>query len=102
MYAVIQTGGKQYRVAQGDVIRIEKLEASIGDSVTFDRVLLIGEGDSLRTGEALNDASVKAIVREQGRGQKVRIFKKRRRKNYRLTKGHRQSYTTVSIADISA
>jgi len=101
MYAVIRTGGKQYRVQEGDVLRIEKLGAEAGKEVSFDDVLMIGEGDSIKVGSELAKANVKGVVTEEGRGKKVVIFKKHRRKNYRLTKGHRQAFTAVRIAKIS-
>jgi len=100
MYAVIKTGGKQYRVAEGDVVRVEKLNADIGSEVTFDEVLMVGEGAKIKAGSDAAKSKVTGVITEAGRGQKVVIFKKRRRKNYRLTKGHRQSYTTVRIAKI--
>jgi large subunit ribosomal protein L21 len=102
MYAVIKTGGKQYRVQEGDVLRIEKLDAEAGNEVTFDQVLMLGEGDSLVAGSDVADATVSGVVTEAGRGKKIVVFKKRRRKNYRLTQGHRQSYTAVRINKISA
>jgi len=102
MYAVIKTGGKQYRVQEGDVLRVEKLDAEAGSEVNFDQVLLVGEGDALVAGSAAAAASVSGVVTGGGRGKKVVIFKKRRRKNYRLTQGHRQSYTTVRIEKINA
>ncbi|OIQ00206.1 MAG: 50S ribosomal protein L21 [Zetaproteobacteria bacterium CG2_30_46_52] len=100
MYAVIKTGGKQYRVQEGDVVRIEKLNADIGSKVTFDDVLMVGEGADIKAGADVAKAKVTAVITEAGRGQKVVIFKKRRRKNYVLTKGHRQSFTAVRIAKI--
>ena len=100
MYAVIKTGGKQYRVAEGDVVRIEKLNADIGSEVTFDEVLMVGEGAEIKAGKDAAKATVTGVITEAGRGQKIVIFKRRRRKNYRLTKGHRQSFTTVRIAKI--
>jgi len=100
MYAVIKTGGKQYRVQEGDVVRIEKLNADIGSKVTFDDVLMVGEGAEIKAGADVAKAKVTAVITEAGRGQKVVIFKKRRRKNYVLTKGHRQSFTAVRIAKI--
>ena len=100
MYAVIKTGGKQYRVAEGDVVRIEKLNADVGSEVTFDEVLMVGEGAKIKAGKDAEEATVTGVITEAGRGQKVVIFKKRRRKNYRLTKGHRQSFTAVRIAKI--
>ncbi len=101
MYAVIKTGGKQYRVQEGDVLRVEKLDAEAGKKVTFDQVLMLGEGDAIKVGADAARAKVTAVVMEQGRGQKIVVFKKRRRKNYRLTRGHRQSYTSVRIEKIS-
>jgi large subunit ribosomal protein L21 len=100
MYAVIRTGGKQYRVQEGDVLRVEKLETEVGQEVVFEDVLLVGEGDTIKVGSDIAKGSVKAVVTEQGRDKKVVIFKKRRRKNYRLTKGHRQSFTAVKIGAI--
>jgi len=100
MYAVIKTGGKQYRVQEGDVVRVEKLNADVGSEVTFDEVLMVGEGADIKAGSDAAKAKVTAVITEAGRGQKVVIFKKRRRKNYRLTKGHRQSFTSVRIAKI--
>jgi len=101
MYAVIKTGGKQYRVQEGEVIRIEKLKADIGSEVTFDDVVMLGEGADIKAGADVADAKVTAVITEAGRGQKIVVFKKRRRKNYRLTQGHRQSFTSVRIAKIS-
>ncbi len=100
MYAVIRTGGKQYRVQEGDVLRVEKLDTEVGQEVVFEDVLLVGEGDAIKVGSDIADSSVKAVVTEQARDKKVVIFKKRRRKNYRLTKGHRQSFTAVKIGAI--
>jgi large subunit ribosomal protein L21 len=100
MYAVIKTGGKQYRVQEGDVVRVEKLNADIGSEVTFDEVLMVGEGADFKAGSDVADAKVTATITEAGRGQKIVVFKKRRRKNYRLTQGHRQSFTSVRIAKI--
>jgi len=100
MYAVIKTGGKQYRVQEGDVVRVEKLNADLGSEVTFDEVLMLGEGAEIKAGKDTAKATVTGVITEAGRGQKVVIFKKRRRKNYRLTKGHRQSFTSVRIAKI--
>lgn len=102
MYAVIKTGGKQYRVQEGDMLRVEKLDAETGSTVNFDQVLLVGEGDALVAGAAAAAATVSGVVTDSGRGKKIVVFKKRRRKNYRLTQGHRQSYTTVRIDKINA
>ncbi|MEQ8965219.1 MAG: 50S ribosomal protein L21 [Azospirillaceae bacterium] len=103
MFAVIRTGGKQYRVAENDVIEVEKLDAEAGSTVTLDQVLMVGEGESVTVGApTVAGASVAAEVVEQGRGDKVLIFKKRRRKNYRRFGGHRQYLTTLKITGISA
>jgi len=103
MYAVIKTGGKQYRVMQGETLRVEKLEADVGAAVTFDQVLLIGEGDGITVGTPLvSGASVAAKVKAHGRDDKVRIIKFRRRKHHMKQMGHRQHYTEVEITSISA
>ncbi len=101
MYAVIRTGGKQYRVQEGDVLRVEKLGAEAGQAITFDDVLLVGEGDEIRVGADAAQARVEAVALGEERGKKLVIFKKRRRKHYKLTKGHRQHYTAVRIEKIS-
>lgn len=102
MYAIIATGGKQYRVAEGDVIRIEKLDAEVGSEVDFDQVLMVGSGDDVRVGAPLVDGGkVTAKVEDQGRGDKVRIIKFRRRKHHMKQMGHRQHYTTVRITGIA-
>ena len=102
-YAVIKTGGKQYRVQQGDVLRVELLDAEVDSTVRFDQVLLVGEGESIRVGAPLvAGAVVSAKVRAHGRADKVRIVKFRRRKHYRKQMGHRQHYTEVEINGISA
>jgi len=101
MYAVIKTGGKQYRVQEGDVLRVEKLDAEAGKKITFDQVMLLGDGDAIKIGADVANAEVTAVVTEQGRGKKLVVFKRRRRKNYRLTQGHRQSFTAVRIESIS-
>ena len=101
MYAVVETGGKQYRVAVGDVIRVEKLEADAGSSVNLDKVLLVADGDNLRVGApTVAGAAVTATVKAHGRADKIRIFKFRRRKHYRKTQGHRQHYTEIEITGI--
>jgi len=101
MYALIFAGGKQYRVSSGEKLRIELLPASVGESVSFDQVLAVGQGESLRLGAPYVDgASVKGTVLGHGRGDKVLVFKMRRRKGYRRTQGHRQAYTEVRIDDI--
>ncbi len=100
MYAVIKTGGKQYRVQEGDILRVEKLVSEAGSEITFDDVLMVGEGDALKAGADAASATVTGTVTESGRGQKIVVFKKRRRKNYRLTQGHRQGFTSVRIDSI--
>lgn len=102
MYAVFQTGGKQYRVSPGSTLRIEKLDAKEGGAIEFDRVLLVGEGDSVKIGAPyVPGCKVKAKVRAQGKADKIVVTKFKRRKNYRRTLGHRQRYTEVVITDIS-
>jgi large subunit ribosomal protein L21 len=103
MYAVIATGGKQYRVSEGAILRVEKLEAEEGASIEFDRVLLVGDGDTVSVGKPfLEGGKVQATVMSQGKGRKVEIVKFHRRKNYRRTKGHRQQFTQVKITGIEA
>ncbi|MCC7548492.1 MAG: 50S ribosomal protein L21 [Burkholderiales bacterium] len=103
MYAVIKTGGKQYRVSAGEKLRVESLPAEIGAEITLDQVLMVADGDKVTTGSPmLPGASVKATVLGHGRGEKIRIFKMRRRKHYRKTQGHRQNYTEIQISGISA
>jgi large subunit ribosomal protein L21 len=103
MYAVIKTGGKQYRVVAGDKLKVERLAAEPGAEVVLDKVLAVGEGESLKIGRPLvSGASVKATVVAHGLGDKVRIFKLRRRKHYKKSQGHRQRYTELQITGISA
>jgi large subunit ribosomal protein L21 len=101
MYAVIKTGGKQYRVTQGDVLRVEKLDSDVGASVDFDQVLMVTDGDNISIGAPFIDGGkVTAKVRSHGRGDKIKIIKFRRRKHYRRQMGHRQSYTEIEITGI--
>jgi large subunit ribosomal protein L21 len=101
MYAVIKSGGKQYRVESGKQVRVETLAADVGAAVAFEEVLLVGAGDSVKVGAPLvAGAKVKATVVAHGRGEKVKIFKLRRRKHYQKSQGHRQNYTEVRIDDI--
>ena len=103
MYAVIRTGGKQYRVSEGDVLKIEKLEAEDGASVEFGEVLLVSDGKDVKVGAPLLDGGkVQATVVRQGRGDKIQIVKFKRRQNYHRNKGHRQPFTEVKITGISA
>ena len=102
MYAVIKTGGKQYRVSEGETLRIETLDANEGDSVDFDQVLMVGEGEDVRIGAPLMEAGkVTATVKAHGRGKKVEIIKFRRRKHHMKRMGHRQNYTEVEITGIT-
>jgi len=103
MYAVIKTGGKQYRVEPGDVVTIERLEGDAGDAVKFDDVLLVDADGDMKIGTpSLDGASVSGTIVEQGRARKVIVFKFRRRKNYKKKNGHRQYFTRVQIDQISA
>jgi large subunit ribosomal protein L21 len=101
MYAIIRTGGKQYRVQSGEQLRVEALAAEVGATVSIEEVLLVGNGDGVKIGAPfVAGAKVKATVVSHGRGEKLRIFKLRRRKHYQKTQGHRQSYTELRIDDI--
>ena len=101
MYAIIKSGGKQYRVQAGEQLRVEALVADVGAAVSFEEVLLVGTGEGVKVGAPFVDgAKVKATVVSHGRGDKVKIFKMRRRKHYQRTQGHRQSYTELRIDDI--
>jgi large subunit ribosomal protein L21 len=103
MYAVIRTGGKQYRVAKDEVVFVEKLDAETGSSITLDDVLMVGEGADAKTGTpTLVGAKVTATVLEQKRDDKIIVFKKKRRHNYRRKNGHRQYLTVLRITDITA
>jgi large subunit ribosomal protein L21 len=101
MYAIIRSGGKQYRVKAGEQVRVEALAAEVGSTVSLEEVLLVGTGDGVKVGAPLvSGAKIKATVVSHGRGDKVKIFKLRRRKHYQKTQGHRQSYTEIRIDDI--
>ena len=103
MYAVIVTGGKQYKVSEGDTLFVEKLEVEEGSSVTFDKVLMAGEGDAVKVGApTLDGATVEAKVVKNGKAKKIYVFKMKRKKNERTKKGHRQPYTKVEITKINA
>ncbi|MHB8069993.1 MAG: 50S ribosomal protein L21 [Desulfobaccales bacterium] len=100
MYAIIQTGGKQYRVAPGDILRVERLPGDRGAEVVLDQVLMVG-GEELRIGQPLvENASVRGQILRQGQGKKILVYKKKRRKNYRRKQGHRQLYTALQIQEI--
>ena len=102
MYAVIKTGGKQYRVAAGEKIKVEQIPADVGAEITLDQVLMVGEGDSVKIGAPLvAGATVKAKVIAHGRHDKVKIFKMRRRKHYQKHQGHRQNYTEIEIGALA-
>jgi len=103
MYAVIVTGGKQYRVSQGDKLRVEKLDVAEGDAVELDKVLMVVDGDDIKIGApVLEGGKVTAEVKAQGRGKKVEIIKFHRRKHHMKRQGHRQAYTELEITGISA
>lgn len=103
MYAIVRTGGKQYQVACGDRLRVEKLEGNVGDTVDLDDVLMVADGQEVQIGKpVVEGAKVVAKIEEQGKGKKVIVFKKKRRKGYRLKKGHRQSFTALHIEEIRA
>ena len=101
MYAVIKTGGKQYRVASGAELKVESLVGEVGTTVSFNEVLMVGEGEAIKIGAPfVAGASVKAEVIKHGRGDKIRIIKHRRRKHYHKEQGHRQNFTAVKITEI--
>ncbi|MBP8119996.1 MAG: 50S ribosomal protein L21 [Burkholderiales bacterium] len=103
MYAVIKTGGKQYRVQAGEKIKVEQIPADVGSQIVLDQVLMVGSGDAVTIGQPLvAGAQVNATVVSQGRHDKVRIFKMRRRKHYQKRQGHRQNYTEIQIGEITA
>jgi large subunit ribosomal protein L21 len=101
MYAVIKTGGKQYRVKEGSVLRVEKLDADAGDKIEFDQVLLVGEGSDVKVGAPLVAGSkVEATVQSQGRTRKIDVVKFKRRQNYQRLRGHRQAFTEIRVTGI--
>ena len=103
MYAIIETGGKQYKGSEGDVVFIEKLDVEEGASITFDKVLMAGEGDAVKVGTpVVEGATVTANVLKNGKAKKVIVFKMKRKKNERKKKGHRQPYTKVQITAVNA
>jgi len=102
MYAVVKTGGKQYRITPGEKLKVEQIVADVGAEIVLDQVLMVGDGDSVRLGQpTLAGATVKATVVSHGRGEKVTIFKMRRRKHYQKHQGHRQNYTELKIDSIT-
>lgn len=103
MYAVIQTGGKQYRVTPGELVKVEKLQGKAGDPVTFEKVLLTSDGEIVNIGNPyLSDAKVQGRIARQGRDRKILVFKYKRRKKYRRKQGHRQSFTLIKVDEIAA
>ena len=103
MYAVVNSGGKQYKVQQGQILRVEKIPGDVGNSVTFDRVLMFSDGENVSIGQpVLEDIAVEGHIVEQGKAKKIIVFKYKRRKRYRRKKGHRQDFTAVLIDGIKA
>ncbi|PIE56998.1 MAG: 50S ribosomal protein L21 [Desulfobulbus propionicus] len=102
MYAIIRTGGKQYQVAAGETLRVEKLPGEVGDTVELDDILMVVDGETVKIGRpVVEGAKVVAKIAEQGRHKKVVVFKKKRRKSYQVKKGHRQMYTALTIEEIT-
>ncbi|MCD6319931.1 MAG: 50S ribosomal protein L21 [Candidatus Desulfofervidaceae bacterium] len=103
MYAIVETGGKQYRVQPGDIIRVERLPGETGEEVLFDKVLLVADGQEVKVGQpVVEGAKVKGVIVKQDRGRKVIVFKFKRRKRYHRKRGHRQYFTAVKIEEINA
>ncbi len=103
MIAVVKTGGKQYKISEGDVIQVEKLDGDVGDTINLDKVLICGEGDSVKVGTPyVKGCSVTCEVTEQLKSKKIIVFKKHRRKNYRRKNGHRQLLTRLKVTGITA
>ncbi len=101
MFAVVKTGGKQYKVTQGEVLRVEKLDAEVGSEVELSEVLMVADGDDVKIGTPiLEGATVKAKIIEHGKAKKVIVFKKKRRKGYKKKRGHRQHFTTIEIQEV--
>ena len=102
MYAIVKTGGKQYQVSTGDQLRVEKIEGAVGDVVELDEVLMVADGENIVIGKpVVENSKVVATIAEQGKGRKIKVFKKKRRKGYSLMRGHRQQYTALKISEIS-
>jgi large subunit ribosomal protein L21 len=103
MYAVVNTGGKQYKVQQGEILRVEKIPGDVGSPVTFDRVLMFSDGETVSIGQPeLDNVAVEGHIVEQGKAKKIIVFKYKRRKRYRRKQGHRQTFTAVQIDNIAA
>jgi len=103
MYAIVNTGGKQYKVSQGDILRVEKIPGEIGSPVSFDKVLMFSDGENVNIGQpVLDNVAVKGHIMEQGKAKKIIVFKYKRRKRYRRKLGHRQPYTAIKIDSIES
>ena len=103
MYAIVNSGGKQYKVQKGEILRVEKIPGEVGSSVTFDRVLMFSDGENVSIGQpALDNVAVKGHIVEQGKSKKIIVFKYKRRKRYRRKQGHRQPFTAIQIDAIEA
>jgi len=103
MYAIVNTGGKQYKVSQGDILRVEKIPGEIGSPVSFDKVLMFSDGENVNIGQpVLGNVAVKGHIMEQGKAKKIIVFKYKRRKRYRRKLGHRQPYTAIKIDSIES
>jgi len=103
MYAIVKTGGKQYKIHEGDIIRVEKIDGDIGNQVSFDKVLMLSDGEHTSIGQpVLDNVTVNGHIVEQGKGKKIIVFKYKRRKRYRRKQGHRQQFTAVKIDQIQA
>ena len=103
MYAIVKTGGKQYKIHEGDIIRVEKIEGNIGNLVSFDQVLMFSDGENTSIGKpVLDNVVVKGHIVEQGKEKKILVFKYKRRKRYRRKQGHRQQFTAIKIDQIEA
>lgn len=103
MYAVVTSGGKQYKVQEGEILKVEKIPGNVGSSVIFDKVLMVADGDKVNIGQpVLNDALVEGHIVEQGKAKKIIVFKYKRRKRYRRKQGHRQQFTAIKIDSIKA
>ena len=100
MYAVIKSGGKQYRVSSGDELKVERLEGKAGDTITFDKVLLTADGEDIKIGKPYLESTVTGRIIRHGRNRKIVVFKYKRRKGYRRKRGHRQHFTLVRVEDI--
>jgi len=101
MYAVVKTGGKQYKVEKDDILKVEKVDGNVGDTITFDNVLMISDGENYKIGAPfVENVLVKAHIAEQGKSKKILVFKYKRKKRYRRKYGHRQPFTSVKIEDI--